>query len=164
MANEQKQPTLAELQAQIERLSKELAGERAARGAAEQMAEVMANASQFIGSSEERPTGKSIKVKKCINPWVKDEKAQEFIDVDLPTYFYAIQLPTGAGIALSTNGVEYYHGQTYEVDYETLIDLKSRVARCWDHEKSIHGDNENAYRKPTNKAYVSAAAAKRGAH
>jgi hypothetical protein len=25
------------------------------------------------------------------------------------------------------------------------------VARCWDHEKSIHGNDENAYRKPTNR-------------
>jgi hypothetical protein len=45
----------------------------------------------------------------------------------------------------------------------TLVDLKSRVARCWEHEKSIHGDNENAYRRPTQNALISAAARARGA-
>jgi hypothetical protein len=66
---------------------------------------------------------------------------------------YTINLPAGAGNCLYTNGIEYYHGETYEFDAEILSEMKSRVARCWDHEKSIHGENENAYRRPTNVHY-----------
>ena len=92
----------------------------------------------------------------------RDEKQQKFMDVEVPTFFYHIDLPAGAGTNLSTNGTAYYHGQTYEVDQATLVDLKSRVARCWDHEKAIHSENENAYRKPTARHLMSPAAAARG--
>jgi hypothetical protein len=85
-----------------------------------------------------------------LNPGEKDVKKYKYKKVKVPTYYYNIQLPAGAGICLWTNGVEYYHGETYEFDPNTLAEMKSRVARCWEHEKSIHGDNENAYRKPTN--------------
>ena len=85
----------------------------------------------------------------CLNPHERDEKKQKFKDVEFPTYFYTIQLPPGAGIDLTTNGTPYYHGSTYEVDAFTLADLKSRVARTWDHEKSIHGGDENAFRRPS---------------
>jgi hypothetical protein len=63
-----------------------------------------------------------------------------------------------------TNGIAYYHGQTYEVDPMTLQDLKSRVARTWDHERAIHSENANAYRKPTNTHLMSQAAAARQRH
>ena len=98
---------------------------------------------------EERATGETVSMKLCANPWVKDEKKQNWVDAEVPTFDYTVTLPKGAGTHLSTNGIEYYHGQTYRVDQYQLVELKSRVARCWDHEKMIHGDNENAYRKPT---------------
>jgi hypothetical protein len=82
----------------------------------------------------------------------------------MPTWFYTINLPVGAGPKLTTNGVDYFHGQTVEVTPDVLSDLKSRVARCWDHEKSIGGGNENAYRQHTNTSLISAQAAARRGH
>ncbi len=145
-----KQKSNAELIAEIEKLQKELGIEKVKRTEAEEAAHSMAQASPFLGSTaEEQPTGRTIKVKVCLNPWVRDEKEQKFKTVEYPTYYYRIDLPKGAGLNLSTNGIEYAHGETYEFDAITLAEMKSRVARCWDHEKSIHGDNANAYRKHT---------------
>ena len=146
--------TQEELLAQIAKLQAELGVSNAKRTEAEEMAFAMSQASQFSGSNvEEHPTGKTITVSKCVNPTERTEKKQKWVEVEMPTYAYRIDIPKGAGICLSTNGVEYYHGQSYEFDSETLAEIKSRVARCWDHEKSIHGDNENAYRKQTNRQF-----------
>lgn len=141
---------LKELQAQIKDLQGALESESVKRTAAEEHASAMSKASQFVSgaTSEEFPTGNTVPVEVCLNPWEKNEKKQKFHTVDMPTFKYTIILPAGAGNNLSTNGVEYFHGQTYEFDPIILAEMKSRVARCWDHEKSIHGDNENSYRKP----------------
>lgn len=154
--NKNKSP--AELLAEIEALKAQLQHSEAKRTEAESMAAAMAEATAFGGNAEEQPTGKTIKQHVCVNPWERDEKKQKWKDVDVPTYFYAVELPAGAGLSLMTNGIEYFHGQTYEVDLPTLVDLKSRVARTWDHEKSIHSENENAYRRPTNTHLKSKAA------
>jgi hypothetical protein len=156
--------TLAELQAEIARLQGELTTERTARTEAEETSAALAQASQFSGHTEEQPTGKSVTIRKCINPYEREEKKQKWTEVEVPTFFYTIDMPAGAGISLSTNGVEYYHNQAYEVDLYTLADLKSRVALCWDHEKSISGNNENAYRRQNQSSLISAAARARGAH
>ena len=154
MADQNKPMSNADLVAEVQRLQAALQTERTARTAAEETAMAMAQAGPYTGGSEEQPTGKTVKVKKCVNPWVQLKKGDDpkdfykFVEVDMPTYFYRLDLPAGA-LNLSTNGVEYYHGHTYEFTYDTLVDMKSRVARCWDHEKSIHGENENAYKKPT---------------
>ena len=153
----------SDLLAEIATLKKQLAVAELAKTDAQEMASSIAAASSFIGNSEEQPTGKTVTLEVCINPGVHDEKKQVFKDIEYPTFYYHIDLPAGAGVSLMTNGVAYYHGQTYEVDQSTLADLKSRVARCWDHEKSIHSENENAYRKPTAKHLISPAAAQRGA-
>jgi hypothetical protein len=151
-----------DLLAEIAALKKQLAESDVQKTAAQEMAASIAAASSFIGNSEEQPTGKTITLNVCLNPGVKDEKQQKFMDVEVPTFYYHIDLPAGAGTNLSTNGTAYYHGQTYEVDQATLVDLKSRVARCWDHEKAIHSENENAYRKPTARHLMPPAAAARG--
>jgi len=153
-----------DLLAEIAALKAKLAISEAEKTEAQAMSESIAAASTFLGNSEEQPTGKTVMIEVCINPWEREEKKQVFKNVEYPTYYYAIQLPAGAGTNLATNGVEYYHGQTYEVDQFTLADLKSRVARCWDHEKAIHSENENAYRKPTNKHLMTPAAAMRHNH
>ena len=160
---EKKEVTVAELNAQIAELQAKLASEKQARTEAEETVQALATIDQFVGNTEERPTGRTIKVRKCVNPAEKDEKRQKWVEIEEPTFYYTVQLPAGAGLDLTTNGVAYYHGQTYEFDVATLADIKSRVARTWDHEKSIHGDNENAYRKPTNQGFVSAQARARGA-
>jgi len=143
--------TIEELQAEIARLSAALSESDSKLSDAEKMAHAMAAASRFmVNYSGEQATGKTVTLNVCLNPDCRDKTKLKWKEVEYPTYFYAIQLPAGAGISLTTNGVEYYHGETYEFDSITLAEMKSRVARCWDHEKSIHGDNENAYRKPTN--------------
>lgn len=139
------------MQEEVARLKKSLGLSEKARSEAEETALAMTQASAFTGNTEEQPTGNTVSIEVCLNPAERDEKKLKYKSVDFPTYFYQIQLPTAAGLDLTTNGIAYYHGQTYELDPMTLNDIKSRVARCWDHEKSIHGDNENAYRKPTNR-------------
>lgn len=159
------QKEVDELRAQIERLQTALESKNKQNDELSEMAKAMAHAGQFFAStSEEQPTGRSIKVKRCANPHERDKDLQRWVTIELPTYYFNIQLPAGAGLSLSTNGIEYFHGETYEFDVETLAEIKSRIARCWDHEKSIHGDNENAYRRPANKHLLSKAAAQRGAH
>ena len=154
-----------EMLAEIERLKKALGLAEVAKTEAEEMARAIAQASPFAGGNvDEQASGNVVTVNVCLNPEVRDAKKLKWKEVELPTYFFRIDLPKGAGITLSTNGVEYYHGETYEVDIDTLRELKSRVARCWDHEKSIHGGNENEYRKPTHASLISAAARARGAH
>jgi hypothetical protein len=154
MSDVNKEISVKDLQSQIADLQAQLLSEKEARSAAEDNAKATADAGIFVNRSDEQPTGKTIKIQKCSNPWETDERKQKLISVDVPTYYYQIQLPTGAGISLTTNGQDFMHGETYTVDLYTLIDLKSRVARCWDHEKSIHGDNENAYRRPTNRHFM----------
>ena len=154
MSDVNKEISVKDLQSQIADLQAQLLSEKEARSAAEDNAKATADAGIFVNRSDEQPTGKTIKIQKCSNPWETDERKQILISVDVPTYYYQIELPTGAGISLTTKGQDFMHGETYTVDLYTLIDLKSRVARCWDHEKSIHGDNENAYRRPTNRHFM----------
>ena len=160
----EKKMTPEEMEQEIRRLQKELGVETTKRNEAEQIAVALTQASQFGGESEEQPTGKTVKQNVCLNPWERKEDKQKFKEIDVPTYFYTIELPAAAGLSLVTNGVDYFHGKTYEVTPDMLADLKSRVARCWDHEKSIHSDNENAYRKPTHAHVMSKAAAQRLNH
>ncbi len=152
-----------ELLAEIAKLKGQLGDAIRAKTEAEEMATATAAASAFMGTSEEQPTGRTATVRVCVNPAEKKEDKLVWKNVEVPTWFYAVNLPVSAP-NLATNGIEYYHGQTYELDPYQLADLKSRVARCWDHEKAIHSENENAYRKPTNIHLVSPAARAAGAH
>lgn len=147
------------LQAEVKRLTEQLGLSELKRTEAEQNAIAMAQAEMFTSTATEKPTGRTVKVKMCANPEVKTEKEQKWTEIELPTYFYTINLPAGAGLSLTTNGVAYFHGQTYEFGPRSLADIKSRVARCWDHEKSIHGSDENIFRKQNGAQVGSAAAA-----
>lgn len=151
-----------QLLAEIESLRAQLGIANAEKTAAQEMAAAMAEATAFGGNAEERATGKTINMNVCLNPWVTKEKEQKFKDVEMPTYYYTIDLPAGAGLYLLTNNMQFFHGETYEVEGAVLADLKSRVARCWDHERAIHSENENAYRKPQAVHLKSAAAIQRG--
>ena len=152
-----------ELLAEIAALREKLGQRDKELTEAQALAQSMAEASVFMGgTSEEQATGRTVKMSVCVNPAERDERKLKYKEVQVPTYFYTIDLPAGAGVSLITNGTAYYHGQTYEVDHATLVDLKSRVARTWDHERAIHSENANAYRKPTNVHLKSAAAMQRG--
>ena len=146
------------LKDEVASLKAELAAERASRTADQKNAHLMASSTGFTGTAEEQPSGNFRTESICQNPWERNVKKLKYEDVDLPLYFYNIQLPAGCGVSLMTNGLDVYHGQTVEVSQHELADLKSRVAACWNHEKSIHGENENAYRRPDNKHLISASA------
>lgn len=150
------------MEEEIRALRKQLAESQAAHAESDSIARALA--SPLLGGTEEQATGKTVMINMCLNPAERDEKKQKFKDIEYPTYFYHIDLPVGAGQCLTTNGTEFFHGQTYEVDPMVLSDLKSRVAQCWKHEKSIHSENENAYRKPQHTSLISAAARARGGH
>lgn len=141
--------SVEQLEAELKEMAKKLELAQSARTEAEKTMVALAEASTFFGSAEERATGKTITQEVCINPWEKDEKKQKFKDVEVPTYYYTMKLPVNAGLCLTTNGQEFYHGQTYQVTQDVLADLKSRVARCHDHERAIKGEDQNAYRRAT---------------
>lgn len=61
-------------------------------------------------------------------------------------YEYLIDLPPHAGEGLRINGHMLYHGQKYTFTRENLLSIKDNVQRAWDHERSLHDDDENVYR------------------
>ena len=64
-------------------------------------------------------------------------------------WYYKIDLPPSGGIDIKINGTCFYHGEQYKIHTDTLVALKDIVFRTWQHEQSIHGSNENFYRRPT---------------
>lgn len=155
--------TPEQLMAEVNRLQELLAKSEEKRTEAEELAHSMASSSPFLHSNvEEKPTGRTLSVKEIQNKTERDPKKVKYHMVEYPTFYYNIQLPAGSGPCLMTNGMEYFHGETYEFTQAELGDIKSRVARCWEHEKNIHGENENAFKKPTNTHFKSPAASARG--
>lgn len=80
-----------------------------------------------------------------------------FKTVQVPTFYYKIDMPPCGGEALKINGIAFYHGTVVEVDLHLLRSIKEIVYRCWDHDRQIHGTDENAYR-PKQRPTVSARA------
>jgi hypothetical protein len=106
----------------------------------------------------EVPTGRTVTVQRLDpkKPYkVVDHKDDgrdilrpNFVDVQVPTFFYKIDLPPVGGIGIRINGADpYYHGTTYEFDQYLLATVKDMVFRCWKHERDIKGSDENFYRK-----------------
>lgn len=147
---------LAKLRAQVADLNAKLEDERAKRGAAEAAALASAEAQSMLMQRDiqEYPTGKTVKVRRASGYSVKGykEDGREILkpiwaEVELPTYFYKVDLPPCGGTDFKINGQPYYHGATYEFDIDTLRTAKDIVARCWAHDKEIHGTDENFYRR-----------------
>lgn len=65
----------------------------------------------------------------------------------VPTYFYKVMLAPNGGMDMKMNGVELFHGGTYEMDIDTLRSVKEIVYRGWKHEREFRGTDENFYRK-----------------
>jgi DNA-binding protein H-NS len=84
-----------ELLAQIAELKQKLGEAEAAKTEAQEMASSIAAATAFTGNAEEQPTGNTISVEVCLNPWEKDEKKLKFRTVQYPTFYYTIDLPVG---------------------------------------------------------------------
>ncbi len=129
----------------------------AARSEAERAALDAAQAQGTLLQTEvqEVPTGKKIKVKRANGYKVVGHKEDGrdilrpiWKTVALPTFFYKIDMPPCGGTDFKINGVPFYHGTVYEFDEDTLRSVKEIVYRLWDHDRQIHGSDENFYRKP----------------
>jgi hypothetical protein len=104
----------------------------------------------FKDGNEEVPTGQTVKIMKASKPWAKSVEDQDFKEVELPTFLYKIDMPPVGGVQIMINGQPLYHGQTYTLDLDQLKMVKEIVHRLRDHEATIHGTDENAYRPKTN--------------
>lgn len=140
----------------VEALQKKVEDQQGQIDALESQALAAANA-VIPGTAQEVPTGKFIKVRRGsgykVESWKDDGTPIVkviFKEVDLPTFKYLINLPPCGGTDLKLNGVAYYHNTVYELDLDTLRSVKEIVARCWDHDKQIHGTDENFYRQKGN--------------
>jgi len=79
----------------------------------------------------------------------------EWEKVKVPLYFYKIMLPPVGGDGLKINGILLAHGAVVKLDRDTLRTVKEMVWRAWDHERNIHGSDENAYRpRQTNRSIL----------
>lgn len=75
----------------------------------------------------------------------ENDKGEE---VNEELWKYRVELPASAGEGLKISGMPIYHGQTVEVNIDTLRTIKDMVHRAWYHEKSIFGQaNDNAFRQ-----------------
>jgi len=105
-------------------------------------------------SNREVATGKLVKVRRLAKYKIAGYKEDgreilrpEFKTVELPTFFYKINMPPCGGSDMKINGMPLYHGATVELDIDTLRTVKDMVFRMWAHDREIHGSDENFYRK-----------------
>jgi hypothetical protein len=117
--------------------------------------ELAKSQSNFLGENEEVATGEQVEIDVLDHYKVVDHHNDGrpileavFKKAKIDTYAYRIDLPPCGGLDFKTNGVPFYHGTTVVVDLNVLRDIKERVYRCWMHDKSIHGSDENFYRAP----------------
>jgi len=143
---------------EINELRKQLGLANEARSDAETAA--ITAASDPFNDIEEKPTGKKVKVQRLDHykeVGFKDDGRPilkpVFKTVELPTYAYRINMPPVGGTDLKINEVPFYHGATYVLDVDTLRTVKDMVWKLWAHDRNIHGTDENAYRKPTHRAF-----------
>ena len=105
---------------------------------------------------EEVPTGRTIRVQKCVGYKMSGyrDDGREIVKpvmkwCSLPTYYYKVDMPPCGGNDLKINGTPYYHGAVYEFDSDTLRTVKEMIFRLWKHDADIHGSDENFYRSPS---------------
>jgi hypothetical protein len=70
----------------------------------------------------------------------KPEEQLEYILLDMAGHAPYIML----------DGVQFFHGQTYEVTRSVANTMREIVARGWKHEDEIGGANRDLYRRPRN--------------
>jgi hypothetical protein len=150
MTNEREKDLLDKLKAAEERA----AIAEAKLTDAEKMAIELASAAPLMpGDNQEQPTGEYVTVKRLKEYKLvghkddgRDILRPVFKDVKLPVFAYRIDMPPVGGTDLKINEVPFYHGATYKLDIDTLRTVKEMVYRLWDHDRNIHGTDENAYR------------------
>lgn len=146
---------IAALKAEVNRLQGALTD---AGTAAEESAR---RAMYFKNDNEEEPTGKTVKVTRCVGYEITgytDEgiarRKPLWEEVEQPTYLYKVDLPPVGGVDLKINGESLYHGSVYELTLDALRSVKEQVYRIREHEANIQGTDENAYR-PKSRAHFS---------
>ena|SRR5690348_6537829 len=142
---------------EVERLKAEVArltGQLAEANTANE--EAARRAMFFRNDNEEVPTGEKVKIAKCVKyetVGYKDDGRPilkpVFKEVEVDTFLYKIHMPPVGGTHITLNGLQYYQGETYTVDLDTLRTLKEIIYRIRDHESNIHGTDENVYRPKT---------------
>ena len=152
---------LKRLLAEMADLKAQLAHEKSERTREQQDALELAQSQGVLMQTgiEEIPTGRKVSIEKCVRykrvGFEKGRPVHEpvFEEVEVPTYYYKIDMPPCGGWDLKTNGMPIYQGSTVEVDVDTLRDLKDRIYRLWAHDASLHGNDENAYRHKKNPSF-----------
>ncbi len=139
------QEEVEELKRQIALLQSQLDDAKAVN------AEQAQRAAYFTSSNTEVRTGRTVKVPRCKNPWVKEDAKQVWEDVEVPTYYFKVDMPPVGGIQILLNGEAIQHGQTYEVTPDRLATLKEIVYRLQAHDAAIHGNDEDTYRPRVSK-------------
>ena len=158
------------LQDKLARLEAELAIEKSARASAEdsaarQLAQVQSNALQMsairevdAGTIEREVIGPDGEPKTTRVAVLEPDGSQRLdehnrkmwesvpITETVPVYWYKIEIPPSAGLFISVNGQQLYHGETYKFTLDNLRTVKEMVFRAWQHEANVSGSNENAYR------------------
>lgn len=139
-----KDEELAALRADVVRL-------QAALGAAEtQNEEAAKRAMYFKGDDGEEPTGKKVTIRKAMKPWAKNEDDQDWQEVEVPTFYFKVDMPPVGGVDIKIDGESLQHGLTYEFTLDRLRLIKSIVYKLREHEAMIHGSDENVYRPKVN--------------
>lgn len=152
------------LQAEIARLTAALSLETEKVTAAEKERDDAAQAAAanqgvilLQGDSREVATGRSVEVSRAVKykgDGYRDDGRQVIKPVfepqSMPTFYYKIDLPASGGYGIKINGVDFMHGETYELDEDLLRTIKDMVARSWAHEGTIRGSNENVFRRQQN--------------
>ena len=150
------------LLAEIDELRAKLELSEAQRTEVEKAALAQAESTPMMGGAQQEiPTGKTVPLQRCAKYKVvgykedgREIRKPVFEAVDVPTFYYKIDLPEVGGIDLKTNGIPLMHGQVVELDLDSLRSVKERVFRLWQHQASLQHSNENAYRKPVNAVFA----------
>ena len=135
-----KEQEIEALKKQLEELQGQLADANAHN------AEQAARAAYFSDGNTEIPTGRTIKTRRCKNPWVKVEDDQVWEEVAVQTFLFKKDMPPEGGVQIMLDGEALQHGQTYEVTGDRLRYLKEIVFRLQAHEAAIHGSDEDVFR------------------
>jgi hypothetical protein len=140
---------IEELQAQLADQTEKLTeAQKAALAVAETQGALFHNVIEEVPTGRTRTVQKLEKYKRVGFENGRPVLEPVFMEQEVPTWFYKIDLPPSGGEHIRINGAEFYHGSVGEFDMDTLRTVKDLVFRNWRHEESIMGSNENAYRKP----------------
>ena len=115
----------------------------------------------FRQRNDEIPTGRKVDVAVCTGyetTGYRDDgtavKKPKWENRQEPTFFYTVDMPPVGGVDIKVNGMQLYHGETYELTLDQVRMVKDMVYRLERHDAEIHGTDENAYR-PKSKATFS---------